>query len=286
MVALVGRTGQPGEDPEGEDRTRDHHPGVGHDGREGVAERPAQGTATGGGAAERVRLVVGGRERVLGADDRRVRDGVELGAQGLRVAQRPHEVAARDAAEPGEPGRDRPHRRPGQRCQQALVAQVEDDPARARVDRLEQTGDHSAAERVAQRAVEPDPEPLTGGADPGVRLGLQRGAEHPGAAGHDAADGVAAERGDRGEHPLDGAEGQVHRVGGSARGDGEERGDRPGLEQRDLTLRDGPLEVLRAAVLLLDAPAQVHEGADVVVGQRRLRAALAVARLDPTAGLR
>ena len=209
-------------------------------------------------------------------------DLVELRPDGLRVADGAREVAARDATEPRQLGRHRAHDLAGEGREHPLVAQTEEDPSGARVDGLEQSGQDPAAQRVAQRPVDPDPQPFARRADPGVRLRVERGAEDARPAGHDAPDGVAAERGHRREHALDRTEREVDRLLGAG-GHREERRDRPGLEQGDLAAGDRPLDVLGRAVLRLDPPTQVDERRDVGVRERRLRGAVAVAGLDAAA---
>ena len=286
VVALVGGAGEPGEHPEREDGAGDDDARVGHDGREGVGQGVAEGPRSECGAAEHVLLVARGGEGRGGAADGGLGDLVELGPEGLRVPDGAGEVAAGYAGEPGQLRGDRSHRLAGERRQDALLAQVEEDPAGARVDRLEQPGQDPASERVAQGPVEPDPEAFAGSADVGVALRFESRAEDAGAAGHHAPDRVAAERGDRREHSLHRAEGQVDRIGGRTVGDGEERGDRPGLEQRDLAAGDRPLDVLRRAVLRLDPPTEVDQRAHIVVGKGGLGSAVAVAGLDTAAGER
>ena len=60
----------------------------------------------------------------------------------------------------------------------------------------------------------------------------------------------------------------------AGRGDGEQRGDRPALDDLELVVDQAPLDVLRAAEVRLDPPAQLHEPHDLRIGQRRLLLAL------------
>ena len=286
LVALVGGAGQPGQQAQGEHGAGDDDAGVGHDGREGVGQRHPQGPTPGG----RPRNTSGSSRVAAKAVSARATAASVTVSNSARSASGSRRARARflpaTRAKRASLGATARRDAAGERREHPFLAQVEQDPARAGVDRLQQAGQHAAAEGVAQRTVDPDPQPLTGGADPGVRPGVERRTEHPGAAGHDAPDGVGAEGGDRGEHPLDGAEGQVDRVGGRTVGDGEERGDRPGLEQRHLAAGDRPLDVLRRAVLRLDPPAEVDERAHVVVGEGGLGPAVAVPGLDTAAGER
>ena len=53
-------------------------------------------------------------------------------------------------------------------------------------------------------------------------------------------------------------------------GNGEQRGDRPALDDLELVIDQTPLDVLRASEVCFDAPAQLREPHDLRVGQCRL----------------
>ncbi len=61
------------------------------------------------------------------------------------------------------------------------------------------------------------------------------------------------------------------------RGDGEQRGDRPALDDLEVVAGEAPLDVLGAAEVRFDPPAQMGEPHDLGIGQRRL---LLTRRLD------
>ena len=56
----------------------------------------------------------------------------------------------------------------------------------------------------------------------------------------------------------------------AGRGDGEQRGDRPALHDLEAVVDQAPLDVLRAAEVRFDPPAQLRESHDLRIGQRRL----------------
>ena len=58
-------------------------------------------------------------------------------------------------------------------------------------------------------------------------------------------------------------------------GDGEQRGDRPALDDLEAIVDQAPLDVLRAAEVRFDPPAQLHEPHDLRIRQRRLLLPLA-----------
>ena len=82
-----------------------------------------------------------------------------------------------------------------------------------------------------------------------------------------------------GHHLLvaDGDVDVVLRVAG--RGDREQRGDRPALDDLELVVDQAPLDVLRAAEVRLDPPAELREPHDLRIGQRRLLLPLRLDRL-------
>jgi hypothetical protein len=63
----------------------------------------------------------------------------------------------------------------------------------------------------------------------------------------------------------------------AGRGDGEERGDRPALDELEVIVNQAPLDVLRRAEVRFDPPAQLGQPHDLRIGQRRRRLPL---RLD------
>ena len=69
-------------------------------------------------------------------------------------------------------------------------------------------------------------------------------------------------------------------------GDGEQRGDRPALDDLEAVVDQAPLDVLGAAEVRLDPPAQLREPHDLRVRQRRLLLPLRLDRLllRPAAG--
>ena len=52
-------------------------------------------------------------------------------------------------------------------------------------------------------------------------------------------------------------------------GDGEQRGDRPALDDLELIVGQAPLDVLRLTEVRLDPPAELREPNDLRIGQRR-----------------
>ena len=63
----------------------------------------------------------------------------------------------------------------------------------------------------------------------------------------------------------------------AGRGDGEQRGDRPALDDLEPVVDQAPFDVLGAAEVRFDPPAQLREPHDLRIGQCRLLLAL---RLD------
>ena len=63
----------------------------------------------------------------------------------------------------------------------------------------------------------------------------------------------------------------------AGRGDGEQRGDRPALDDLEAIVDQAPFDVLGTAEVRFDPPAQLREPHDLRIGQRRLLLAL---RLD------
>ena len=72
----------------------------------------------------------------------------------------------------------------------------------------------------------------------------------------------------------------------AGRGDGEQRGDRPALDDLEVVVDQAPFDVLGAAEVRLDAPAQLGESHDLRIRQRRLLLPLRVDRRSsrPAAG--
>ena len=68
------------------------------------------------------------------------------------------------------------------------------------------------------------------------------------------------------------------------RGDGEQRGDRPALDDLEAIVDQAPLDVLGAAEVRFDPPAQPHEPHDLRIRQRRLSCARSIASCVPPAG--
>ena len=62
-------------------------------------------------------------------------------------------------------------------------------------------------------------------------------------------------------------------------GDGEQRGDRPALDDLKVIVDQAPLDVLRAAEVRLDTPAQLREPHDLALSQRGLVLPLRLDRL-------
>ena len=65
----------------------------------------------------------------------------------------------------------------------------------------------------------------------------------------------------------------------AGRGDGEQRGDRPALDDMEAVIHQAPFDVLGAAEVRLDAPAQLHEPHDLRIRQRGLLLPLRLDRL-------
>ena len=65
----------------------------------------------------------------------------------------------------------------------------------------------------------------------------------------------------------------------AGRGDGEQRGDRPALDDMELVVDQTPLDVLGAAEVRLDPPAQLREAHDLRIRQRGLLPPLRLDRL-------
>ena len=63
----------------------------------------------------------------------------------------------------------------------------------------------------------------------------------------------------------------------AGRGDGEQRGDRPALDDLEAVVDQAPFDVLGAAEVRFDPPAELHEPHDLRIRQRRL---LLLLRLD------
>ena len=70
------------------------------------------------------------------------------------------------------------------------------------------------------------------------------------------------------------------------RGDGEQRGDRPALDDLEAVVDQAPFDVLRPAEVRFDLPSQLHELHDLRIGQRRLgcRAGSIASSCVPPAG--
>jgi hypothetical protein len=65
----------------------------------------------------------------------------------------------------------------------------------------------------------------------------------------------------------------------TGRRDGEQRGDRPALDDLEAIVHQAPFDVLRAAEMRFDAPAQLRELNDLRIRQHRLRLPLGGDRL-------
>ena len=65
----------------------------------------------------------------------------------------------------------------------------------------------------------------------------------------------------------------------AGRGDGKQRGDRPALDDLEIIIDQAPFDVLGAAEVRFDPPAQLREPHDLRVGQRWLLLPLRLDRL-------
>ena len=65
----------------------------------------------------------------------------------------------------------------------------------------------------------------------------------------------------------------------AGRGDGEQRGDRPALDDLEVVVDQAPFDVLRAAEMGFDPPALLREPHDLRIRQRRLLLPLRLDRL-------
>ena len=145
-------------------------------------------------------------------------------------------------------------------AQAGLGAEVAQDGRRARLDHRQELQDQLARRPDTQEVVEAQPQPFSGGLDEAVGPPVDAAADEPGRAGERDADRLLAQRGQRAEDALEGAEAEPHlglgvraRVGRRQR---EQRRDRAGLHDEQLAAGARPLDVHRLAVELADAAAE------------------------------